>query len=224
MSAAIEDGSGNSMGSIASAAMAKPGTALHGVANGADPLTLVVPSFSTRSIQHSSTTPGANNSITITLMANYDLATGSTVTITGLTGSLTSESDIALTSTSDLLGARGAWTRDTGTLVLTAALGGTRAGTACAVTFSLTNPMKAQESPAVSIQASVQLAGGAVMSIGKVAMIKPEASATGFCSVGCKDGMPGDGKCDIACMTRACGYDGIDCETVLPFGSVELVK
>ncbi len=48
--------------------------------------------------------------------------------------------------------------------------------------------------------------------------------ATGFCSVGCKDGMPGDGKCDIACMTRACGYDGIDCETVLPFGSVELVK
>jgi hypothetical protein len=24
-------------------------------------------------------------------------------------------------------------------------------------------------------------------------------------------------------MTRACGYDGIDCETVLPFGSVELV-
>jgi len=195
------------VGSIASAAMAKPGTALYGVANGADPLTVVVPSFSTRSIQHSSTTPGANNSITITLVANYDLATGSTVTITGLTGSLTSESDIALTSTSDLLGARGAWTRDTGTLVLTAALGGTRAGTACAVTFSLTNPMKAQESPAVSIQASVQLAGGAVMSIGKVAMIKPEASMCGVedganpltvvVSLSCADGtFSGETRCE----------------------------
>ena len=74
VSAAIEDGSSNSVGSIASAAMAKPGTALYGVANGADPLTVVVPSFSTKSIQQSSTSPGANNSITITLMANYDMA------------------------------------------------------------------------------------------------------------------------------------------------------
>ena len=47
--------------------------------------------------------------------------------------------------------------------------------------------------------------------------------ASGYCSVGCNDGMPGDGECDIACMTRACGYDGIDCETVLPFDSVALV-
>ena len=192
---------------IESAAMTKPGTALYGVANGADPLTVVVPSFSTKSIQQSSTSPGANNSITITLMANYDMATGSTVTITGLTGSLTSENDISLTSTSDLLGARGAWTRDTGTLVLTAASGGTRAGTACAVTFSLMNPMMAQVSPAVSIQASVQLAGGAVMSIGNVAMIKPETSMCGVedganpltvvVSLSCADGtFPGETRCE----------------------------
>ena len=38
--AAIEDGSSNSVGSIASSAMTKPGTALYGVANGADPLTV----------------------------------------------------------------------------------------------------------------------------------------------------------------------------------------
>ena len=207
VSAEIKDGSGNSVGSIASAAMTKMGAALYGVANGTDPLTVVVPSFSTRSIQQSSTSPGTNNSITITLMANYDMATGSTVTITGLTGSLTSENDIPLTSTSDLLGARGAWTRDTGMLVLTAASGGTRAGTACAVTFSLMNPMMAQVSPAVSIQASVQLAGGAVMSIDNVAMIKPETSMCGVedganpltvvVSLSCADGtFPGETRCE----------------------------
>jgi hypothetical protein len=41
------------MGSIGSGAMTKPGTDLYGVDNGADPLTVVVPSFSLKSIQQS---------------------------------------------------------------------------------------------------------------------------------------------------------------------------
>jgi hypothetical protein len=56
VSAEIKGESGNSVGSIASAEMTKPGGALFGVANGADPLKTVVPSFTMKSIRQS--TPG----------------------------------------------------------------------------------------------------------------------------------------------------------------------
>ena len=206
VSATIKDGVAT-LGSIASGAMTLPSTPLYGVSDGANPLLSAVPAFTTRSIQQSSTSPGASNSITVTLMANYHLATGSTVTITGLTGSQTSQTEIVVTSTSGLLGTTGAWAQDTGTLVLTAATGGTQAATACAVTFSLTNPSTAQESPPVSIQASIQLADGATASISKVAMVKPNASMCGVenganpltvvVSLSCADGtFPGETQCE----------------------------
>jgi trimeric autotransporter adhesin len=176
VSAVIKDGSGTIVGSIASAAMAKPGTALYGVSNGADPLTVVVPSFSLKSIQQSTPVSGAtNNMLTVSLTANFNLATGSTVTITGLTGSQTADSaSLPVSSASGLLGVSGAWTQSTGELVLTAAGAGTVSGTACEVTFNLTNTDTAQVSPGVNVSAEIKDGSGNSMgSIGSGAMTKP---------------------------------------------------
>merc|ERR1719263_303924 len=63
-----------------------------GISGGLAPLKVVVPTFSTKTIQQSSPVSGASNVMTVTLTANYDLTTtggasDATVTITGLAGS-----------------------------------------------------------------------------------------------------------------------------------------
>ena len=60
--------------------MTKPGTSLYGVANGYDPLLVAVPTFSVMTIQQSTPVSGAANTLTVTVTANYNLATGSTLT------------------------------------------------------------------------------------------------------------------------------------------------
>jgi hypothetical protein len=181
VSAAIKDGSGNSVSSIAPAAMAKPGTTLYGVPNGADPLTVVVPSLSLKSIQQSDIMAGVQNTLTVSLTANFNLATGSTVTITGLTQSQTADSaSLTVSSTSSQLGTSGTWTQSTGQLVLTAASGGTASETACVVTFDLYNPNVAQLSPAVSVSAAIKDgSGNSVGSIAPAAMTKPGTTLYG---------------------------------------------
>jgi hypothetical protein len=162
--------------------MAKPGTALYGVANGADPLTVVVPSFSLKSIQQSNIMAGVPNTLRVSLTANFNLATGSKVTITGLTGSQTADTgNLAVSSTSNLLGTTGAWTQASGQLVLTAASGGTASGTACVMTFVLYNPDVAQASPAVSVVAAIE--DGSSNSVGLIAsaaMTKPGTALYGL--------------------------------------------
>ncbi len=172
--AEIEDGSDNSVGSIASSEMTKPGGALFGVANGAERLTVEVASFSLKSIQQSTPVSGATNTLTVSLTANFDLAVGSKVTITGLTGSQTADSaSLAVTSTEGLLGTSGRWTRFDGQLVLTSASGGTVSGTTCVMTFTLTNAAEAQSSPAVSVWAEIDDgSGNSVGSIASAAMDK----------------------------------------------------
>jgi hypothetical protein len=156
--------------------MTKPGTALYGVANGYDPLKVEVPAFSVKSIQQSTPVSGAANTMTVTLTANYNLATGSTVTITGLTGSQTADSaGLAVTSSPSVLAATGDWKQNTGILVLTAASQAT-SGTPFVVTFILTNPATAQPSPAVSVSATL---AGSVGSIAVAAMTKPGTALSG---------------------------------------------
>jgi hypothetical protein len=145
------------------------------VANGADPLTVVVPSFSLKSIRQSTPGSGATNTLTVSLTADFDLAAGSMVTITGLTGSQTANSaSFTVSSTSGLLGTSGSWTQASGQLMLTAAGPGTVSGTACEVTFQLTNAATSQASPAVSV--SAEILGGSGISVGSIAsmaMTKP---------------------------------------------------
>ena len=108
--------------------MDKPGTALHGVAGGADPLKVVVPAFSVKAIRQSTPVSGATNKIMVTLTASYGLAhgsMGSTVTISGLTGAQTPDNTaLSVTTCGGRLGTTGAWTQGDGTLVLTAAAPG----------------------------------------------------------------------------------------------------
>ncbi|MGB1606132.1 MAG: hypothetical protein ACPIOQ_76100, partial [Promethearchaeia archaeon] len=93
---------------IAAAVMEKNGTTLLGVANGADPLTVVVPTFSTKSVRQGTPVSGQSNEITVTLAANYDLIAHATtkVTISGLTGSGTAD-DAALNVTTCRLNSLG---------------------------------------------------------------------------------------------------------------------
>ena len=167
--------------SIASATMTKPGTALYGVANGANPLEVLVPSFGVKSIEQSTPVSGATNTLTVTLTANYHLKAGSTVTILGLTGSQTADNGaLTVASTSGLLGTAGAWTQGPGQLVLTAAFPGTTSGTACEVTFDLTNTASSQASPAVIVVADIHDASTAsVGSIAPAAMAKPGTALYG---------------------------------------------
>jgi hypothetical protein len=143
--------------------------------NQADPLTVEVASFSLKSIRQSTPVSGATNTLTVSLTANFDLAAGSKVTITGLTGSQTADSaSLTVTSTEGLLGTSGTWTQSDGQLVLTAASGGTAAGTQCEVTFTLTNAAEAQSSPAVSVSAEILGENGnSVGSIASTEMTKP---------------------------------------------------
>ena len=77
--AALTDGS-SSIGSIAGAAMVKATGDRYGISGGLAPLKVVVPTFSTKTIQQSSPVSGAsNNEMTVTLTANYDLTTGGTL-------------------------------------------------------------------------------------------------------------------------------------------------
>jgi hypothetical protein len=81
---------------------------------------VVVPSFTMKSIQQSTPASSATNTLTVSLTADFDLAAGSTVTITGLTGSQTAGSSLAVSSGA-LLDPSGTWTQSSGQLVLTAA-------------------------------------------------------------------------------------------------------
>ena len=180
VSAAIQDG-GVSVGSIASAAMVKPGAARYGVPNGADPLKVVVPSFTVKSIRQSTPGSGTDNTLTVSLKADFDLPVGSTVTIMGLTESQTADSaSLAVGSMAGGLGTSGAWTKASGQLVLTAASLVT-AGTECVLTFTLTNPDSMQGSPAVSVEAAIIKDGGvSVGSIASAAMDKPGTALYGW--------------------------------------------
>ena len=178
VSAEVQDGSGYVVGPIASVALAKSTGTLYGVSLGSEPLKVVVPSFSLKYIQQSTSTPGATNTLTVSLTADFQLPAGSTVTITGLTGSQTANSaSLAVTSTSSLLGTTGAWTQSTGQLVLTSKSAGVNSGIACVVTFVLTNVATEQASPTVSVSAAIYDTisdpGVSVGSIASVTMTKP---------------------------------------------------
>jgi len=166
---------------ITSTAMSKPGTALFGVTNGADPLMVVFPSFSIKSIEQSTPVSSAINKLTVTLTVNYDLKSGSTVTILGLTGSQTADNTaLAVTSTNHFLGTHGAWTKATGKLVLTVAGTGTVAGSFCEVTFALQNTAGEQASPTVHVAANIHGSTGTIGVIASGTMTKPGTSLFGL--------------------------------------------
>jgi hypothetical protein len=128
----------------------------YGVTDGGKPIKVIVPSFSVKAIGQSTPLAGATVTISVTLTANVDFPTGSTVTIAGLTGTQTANSSSLAVNTSGLMGTSGVWTQTSGTLVLTAADGGTCAqGAACTVTFDLQHAAAEYTPPTVRISAAV---------------------------------------------------------------------
>ena len=140
--------------SFAQAAMVAPGSALLGVANGADPLVVVVPEFGVRKIGQSNPLAAGSNTITVTIQSNVNLAQAtdsSVVTISGLTNAPDAAS-LGLTSVessgADLFSdgtTQGKGALSSGTLTLTVHTGQTvAAGTQYAFSFTITNPSSAQ--------------------------------------------------------------------------------
>ena len=172
-------------GSVAIAAtqMTKPGTNNFGVTNGTNPLTVVVPTLSTKSIQQSSPFADQDNTLTVTLQSDtHSAPAGTIVTITGLAGSATATtSSLGLSSGPDsALGSTGGWNND-GTLTLTVAAGKELTkGQAYSITFELANPSSAMTSPTVNVAATIK--DGEAKTVGSVtlsAMDKPGGTLYG---------------------------------------------
>ena len=150
--------------SIASSPMTVPNLTQYGVRNGMNPLQVEVPVFNTKSIQQSPAPFAGVKKWKVTLNSNYAFSSGSTVTISGLMGSLTGSptpesTKLEVTSTDSKLGRSGDWTRSMGTLVLVVESEGTTAAMDYAVTFSLPTGSSPQVSPTAKVTAAIQDSG-----------------------------------------------------------------
>lgn len=99
--------------------------------------------FLTASLQNSTNLPSASNIFTLTVQPELNISAGSSITLSGLTGSATSDNGSLTISGADAttFGSAGSWTQSTGTLVLTVDSGQTLStGSDTVVTFTLTNP------------------------------------------------------------------------------------
>eukprot|EP00961_Rhodomonas_salina_P028203 381162-Rhodomonas_salina.1 len=66
----------------------KPGTTLMGVVDGANPLLIVVPEFSTRNISQTYPVAGSQNHVLMLLISNINVASGSSIEVKGLQGAV----------------------------------------------------------------------------------------------------------------------------------------
>ncbi len=99
--------------------------------------------FQTANVVNGSNLASGSNTITLTVQPSTPLSAGSSITLSGLTGSATSDNgSLSLGgANASIFGSTGSWTQSTGTLVLTVDSGQTLAtGSDTVVTFTLTNP------------------------------------------------------------------------------------
>jgi hypothetical protein len=99
--------------------------------------------FLTTSLTDSTNLANNSNTFTLTVQPDTDLSAGSSITLSGLTGSATADNgSLSLGGAGAVIfGSAGSWTKSTGTLVLTVDSGQTLStGSDTVVTFTLTNP------------------------------------------------------------------------------------
>ena len=166
--------------SVTPAAMDKSGAALYGVPHGQDPLTVVIPSWQRKMIGQAWPLAGFENTLTVSLVANYNLAPGSTVTISNLTGTQAPDSaSLPVSSTPSRFGVAGQWSKDKGELLLTAATD-VAAGTECVISFQVRNAQFAQTAPTVSVAATIlDGQGSLIASIPRQALSQNETALLG---------------------------------------------
>jgi len=115
---------------------------------------LIYPSatFTVKAIGQARSTPGATNTITVTFKPQFALtgAKKSTITISGLKGSMTPDKPIKLLDSDSKFNSVAAWDSKAGKLVLTVAPGQVvPADSATTIAFDLLNPKYPQSGPAV---------------------------------------------------------------------------
>jgi hypothetical protein len=115
---------------------------------------LIYPSvnFTVKAIGQARSTPGATNTITATFQPQFALtgAKNSTITISGLKGSMTPDKPIKLLDSDSKFNSVAAWDSKAGKLVLTVAPGQVvPAGSETTIKFELLNPKYPQSGPAV---------------------------------------------------------------------------
>eukprot|EP00961_Rhodomonas_salina_P167691 2260306-Rhodomonas_salina.1 len=135
--------------------MVKPHRELMGVANGSDPLLVIEPIFEVFYMQQSSPLWYVVNAITVSMKANCDLLGGTTITISGLTGSATSDTVLRVLAISGDLAESAKWLRAPGNLTLLSM--GTTRRESYVFRFNLTNPPNSQPAPNVSVSATIHV-------------------------------------------------------------------
>jgi len=119
------------------------------------PMYIAQPSFVVKTIGQSNPYPNALNTITITLAANVPIEIGSTVTIQGLSGSVSPDPNFAVTNISSVIFSTATWNSANSTLILTAAAKWRTTDPWIVFSFNLANSRQCQSSPTVNISASL---------------------------------------------------------------------
>lgn len=98
--------------------------------------------FDTATLTDGSNLASNDNPFTFTVQPSASISAGSSITLSGLTGSATTDGSVTLSGAgASIFGSAGTWTQSTGTLVLTVDSGQTLpTGSDTVVTFTLTNP------------------------------------------------------------------------------------
>jgi hypothetical protein len=98
--------------------------------------------FLTTSLTDSTDLANSSNIFTLTVQPDTALSAGSSITLSGLTGSATGDGSLTISGAgASIFGSAGSWTQSTGTLVLTVDTAQTLpTGSDTVVTFTLTNP------------------------------------------------------------------------------------
>ena len=98
--------------------------------------------FDTATLTDGTNLASGSNIFTFTVQPSASISAGSSITLSGLTGSATSDGSVSLSGAGAVIfGSAGSWTQSTGTLVLTVDSGQTLpTGSDTVVTFTLTNP------------------------------------------------------------------------------------
>lgn len=98
--------------------------------------------FDTATLTDSSNLASGSNIFTFTVQPSASISAGSSITLSGLTGSATGDGSVSLSGAGAVIfGSAGSWTQSTGTLVLTVDSGQTLpTGSDTVVSFTLTNP------------------------------------------------------------------------------------
>jgi len=164
---------------VVTTTMVKKGTSLLSVPSGHDPLEIHVPLFLTAAIGQSHPFPGSSNIITVTLISSCDFEARSLITISGVTGSLTTDvlTNFPVDTNFSKWYATTSWVQDEGKLNFMLFNSGLPSGryqlesfiaiqynTPYVFWFHVQNPYAVQSSPMVNISAALWSPGGPLYS------------------------------------------------------------